>query len=132
LDLVRIEGRLPEGVLVLKNKPAEDEAKPVGRGVNDSVRVPPTPPIPLGVAVAPPPPIANDALGNTGVGVGTPPEGVGKRAEEVTVGMEGEVEEGETEPTPEDTLGQVEEEGEGRDEGVVEGESDGFGVKGEL
>ena len=90
-----IEGRVPEGVLVLKSMPTEDEAKPVGRGVNDSVRVPPTPPTPLDVAVAPPPPIAKDALGNTGVGVGTPPEGVGKRAEEVTVGMGGSVEEGE-------------------------------------
>jgi len=96
LDLVGIEGSVPEGVLVLNCMPAEDEAKPVGRGVNDSVRVPPTPPTPLDVAVAPPPPtIAKDALGNTGVGVGTPPEGVGKRAEEVTVGMGGNVEEGE-------------------------------------
>jgi hypothetical protein len=124
LDTVGIEGRVPEGVLVLKSMP-EDEAKPVGRGVNDSVRVPPTPPIPLDVAVAPPP-IARDALGKTGVGVGTPPEGVGKRAEDVTVGMEGKVEEGERDPNPKDTLGQLEEEGEVRDERVVEGESDGF------
>lgn len=140
VDALGIEGGVSEELLVLKPPPPPvNVLKAVEKGVNVSVAVPPPP---FDVAVAPPPPAAppdaRDAVGRRGVGVGSPPEGVGNKTEEVMVGMEGGEGEGEKvpppppSPPPADTLGQFEEEREIREEMVVKGERDGFTVNGGL